>query len=98
MGLVSYKKGQIVHKLGEEVQTLELVLQGRISTSFGSQSLLFSKGDLLGLSEKAGSFYTMTFVAEEDTTVYSYPYEDEESIVSLIRNNGKISPTFTMRN
>lgn len=96
MGLVSYKKGQIVHKLGEEVQTLELVLQGRISTSFGSQSLLFSKGDLLGLSEKAGSFYTMTFVAEEDTTVYSYPYEDEESIVSLIRNNGKISPTLAI--
>jgi hypothetical protein len=97
MALVNFTKGQIIHSTEQDVITAELVLKGQVTVSFGSQTMVFTQGSIIGLSETAGEKYKYEYVAGSDGAIYSYPYEGSESLQKIIETNAKIAPMLTVK-
>ena len=92
MGLINVSSGQIIHSVNDSVKTIELVIKGKISIQISDQKVFLEKGSLIGLFETPGENYTGTYTAEEDSCIYSYTYEDMESLQKVVTVNEKLSP------
>lgn len=75
--IAHYNKGQIIHLQNEICQTMDIVLEGRISVQKIDENgnvlkiTVFSDGDVLGanLLFSSRNSYPMTVVAESDTVI-----------------------------
>lgn len=97
MALVSITKGQVIHSPEQDVTTAELVLKGQVMVQIGNQTMTFTQGSLIGLSETAGEKYRYKYVAATDGAIYSYPNEGNESIQKIIETNAKIAPMLAVK-
>ena len=95
MALLQWKKDQIIHKEGDKVTQLEIVISGRIRMKKGDSFITLNAGSILGLIELAGSEYGYTYIAGEDAATYAYPYNNPTDIDKLVAVNQKIAPTIT---
>ena len=76
MGLVTLQKGQIVHKaLTDTVNTLEILVKGKIRATDQFTSFHLNIGGIIGLIESPTKEYQYTYEAIEDSSIYTYPYE-----------------------
>lgn len=97
MGLINVSSGQIIHSLNDNVKTIELVIKGKISIQLKDQKIFLEKGSMIGIFEAPGENYTGTYIAEEDSCIYSYPFEDMESLEKVVTINGKLSPMLAVK-
>ena len=82
MGKFEVKKGQVLHKQGEPVECLDLLLKGSVSVHSGADvALQAGTGAILGAFVPAGGTYSYTYTASEDGMLFSYDYGSEEDLV-----------------
>ncbi|SER96590.1 Crp/Fnr family transcriptional regulator [Lachnobacterium bovis] len=91
MSLIEIKKGQIIHGLEDEVNTIDIVLKGTIKMFSDCIDVNISTGGILGLGETPNEKYLNTYQAMTDATVYSYKYESDNDIEKAILSNPKIA-------
>ena len=92
MGLVTLQKGQIVHKaLTDTVNTLEILVKGKIRATDQFTSFHLNIGGIIGLVESPTKEYQYTYEAIEDSSIYTYPYEGPADILSMLKANEKIT-------
>ncbi|SFC37387.1 cyclic nucleotide-binding domain-containing protein [Butyrivibrio sp. YAB3001] len=92
MGLVKLEKGQVLHKAGtDEVSTIEVVVKGSLKISNQFTSISLGVGGFVGIVETPGEKYTYNIEANEESAVYSYPYESVDDIPNVVRSNPKIA-------
>ena len=93
MGKFEVKKGQVLHKQGEPVECLDLLLKGSVSVHSGADvALQAGTGAILGAFVPAGGTYSYTYTASEDGMLFSYDYGSEEDLVSAIKETPAIAP------
>lgn len=92
MGLITLKQNQVLHKSGDIVETLEIVVKGSVSVIIEGESIIVGVGGILGAPEHPGSEYVYTYTALEDTSVFSYPFNSIDDIFRVVASNPKISP------
>ena len=93
MGLVKLEKGQILHRAGSDiVETIEVIVKGSLKISNQFTSITLSVGSFIGIVEAPGAPYNYTIEALEETSVYSYPYDNADDIPNVVRSNPKIAP------
>ncbi|SCX81824.1 cyclic nucleotide-binding domain-containing protein [Butyrivibrio sp. INlla14] len=93
MGLVKLEKGQILHRAGSDiVETIEVLVKGSLKISNQFTSITLSVGSFIGIVEAPGTPYNYTIEALEETSVYSYPYDNADDIPNVVRSNPKIAP------
>ena len=92
MGLVNLKANQVIHKKGDKVETLEIVVKGKVSAAGEEHSIIIEVGGIIGSVEHPGQEYGYTFTAVEDSAVYSYPYNSREDLEKVVSANPKIAP------
>ena len=92
MGLLKLSQGEVLHRQGDGVKTLDLLLSGSISAQAGSQRVTYGPGALIGITEEAGAEYALSYEAEADAQLYTYDYYGESDLVNLIHQNAKLAP------
>lgn len=84
---IQYKKNEILHKKGDPVETLDLILQGRVIIREGSTYTIKAKeGVVLGIFESVKSVYSYDYIAASDCLVLRHPYTGEKDVSDFIRN------------
>ena len=93
MGKMDVVKGQILHRKGDRVEALELILKGSVSIRSGEDfALQADNGTILGSFYPAGAVYDYDYVASEDGTLFSYDYNSEEDLAGVIASTPAIAP------
>ncbi len=91
MGVIDVAKGDILHRIGDRVGTLDIILKGNVKISAPVGSITLSNGGILGITEAPGDSYSHEYVALEDTSLYVSPYKTPQDISKVILSNPKIS-------
>ena len=97
MGMTNLTKGTVVHKSGDTVETLEIVLKGKVVATDGDSEILLPSGSIIGLFEVPDAEYIYDYVTKEDVTIFSYSYQETADIAKVLKSNPKITPTLTSR-
>ncbi|WP_026494810.1 cyclic nucleotide-binding domain-containing protein [Butyrivibrio sp. WCD3002] len=92
MGLVNLKANEIIHKKGDTVETIEIVVKGKVCVTIDGESITVEVGGILGAAEHPGKKYAFTYTSMEESAVYSYPYSSQDDLYKVVSSNPKISP------
>lgn len=95
MGKIEILKGELLHATGDAVETIEVILKGSIRVSDSSFGITLNDGGMVGIAEKPGGTYQYDYDVTEDTILYSYTYENQEDICSILKLNPQISHILT---
>ena len=90
MGLINVKANEVIHKKGDCVKTIEIVVKGKVSVNSDESSIIMEAGGIIGTIEHPGQNYFYTYTAIVDSTVFSYPYTCNEDIAKVVSANPKI--------
>lgn len=92
MGVVALQKGEVLHRAGDKtVGTIEVVLKGKLMLTLGDLKLPMGVGSIVGTMETPGKEYVFSYEALEECSVYSYAYNSDKDIPSVINSNPKIA-------
>ena len=93
MKKVQIKKGQVLHKKGDEVRSIEIVLSGGLSMSDGNEGqIVLESGAMAGIIYLPGDVYTFDFIASADSILATFDYVNEDSIAEAITGTPTIAP------
>ena len=86
--------GTIIYEsMKDSVATLDIITKGVVRANGDYCTIDLLPGSIIGIGEFPGEKYIFTYETSEDTTVYSYPYESEASLVALFKGNPKLLST-----
>lgn len=86
-------KGQVLHKKGEEVRKLEIVLSGALSMTDGNDvEVPLGSGSVAGAIYLPGDTYAFDYVVKEDSTLVSFDYASEEDVAEAVTSTPAIAP------
>ena len=87
------RKGQILHKKGEEVRKLEIVLLGALRmTDGGDVDVRLGSGSVAGAIYLPGDTYAFDYVASEDSTLAVVDYTSEADLAEAVNGMVAIAP------
>ncbi|MBR0171544.1 MAG: hypothetical protein IJQ21_01995 [Lachnospiraceae bacterium] len=99
MGLQTFKAGVRLHTAKiEQVETLQILVQGHVRIDNGIVSLNAGTGAILGLAERPGICYCFTYTVTSDAQIISCPYTSMDDIAAVIRSHAKICPILASEN
>ena len=93
MEKAAIKKGEVLHKKGDEVKTIEILLSGTLSmTNGGDVNVRLNSGSIAGAVYLPGDTYTFDYVALEDSTLAVYNYHAEHDVAEAVAGTVAIGP------
>ncbi len=93
MEKVKVGKGQVLHKKGEEVQKIEIVLSGALALTDGDEvDVRLGSGTVAGAIYLPGDVYGFDYVVREDATLVTFDYTSEDDVADAVTNTPAIAP------
>ena len=93
MEKIKIGKGQILHKKGDIVSTLEILLAGTLLMTDGNDiEVLLGSGTVTGASYHPGETYPFDYIADSDSTLMVLDYQSEDDLVEAVTNTPAIAP------
>ncbi len=95
MGKKVIEGGELLHSTNERVKEIEIVLKGSVTASNSSMNLKLPYGSIIGLFEIPGEIYRFDYETDEETTIFSYSYNDVSDLASIIKLNPQLAQILT---
>lgn len=93
MKKVQIKQGQVLHKKGDEVRSIEIVLSGRLSMSDGNcGEIVLESGAMTGIIYNPGDIYSFDYIATADSILATFDYINEDTIAAAVAGMPTIAP------
>lgn len=93
MEKIKLGKGRVLHKKGEEVQKLEIVLSGALSMTDGNDvDVRLGSGGVAGAIYLPGEKYAFDYVVLEESTLVVLDYGAEEDVAGAVTGTPAIAP------
>ena len=93
MEKTAIKKGQVLHRKGEKVQTVEVVLSGALVMTDGDEvEVRLGSGTVAGAIYLPGEIYSFDYVAVEDSSLVTMEYQAAEDVVEAVTSTPAIAP------
>ncbi len=93
MEKIKVTKGHILHKRGEEVRLLEIVLSGGLLMTDGHDvEVRLGSGAVAGAVYSPGEVYDFDYVASEDSTLITMEYNAESDLAEAVTSTAAIAP------
>ncbi len=87
------RKGQVLHKKGEEVRKLEIILSGALTmTDGGDVDVRLGSGSVAGAIYLPGDTYAFDYVASEDSSLASLDYTTVDDLAEAVNGMVAIAP------
>ncbi|MBQ9503582.1 MAG: hypothetical protein IJU93_01080 [Lachnospiraceae bacterium] len=87
MGKVTYSAGDRICSSSDSVDEIRIILQGTVKAS---GRFTFQNGYMLGMDTDPHGHYGYDYVAEEECTLFTYPYNGLNDVENIVRINPKI--------
>jgi hypothetical protein len=99
MGKVNIAKGHVLHRKGDRIENIEIILKGGVFiTDRGEITLHADQGTMLGAFRKAGDRYRYDYVASGDSMLFVYDYRCEDDLIATVTSNKAIAPVMASAN
>ncbi|SFT50545.1 hypothetical protein SAMN02910356_00846 [Selenomonas sp. GACV-9] len=93
MEKIKLSKGQILHKQGDSINTIEILLAGALTVSDGDDvEINLGSGSIIGTSCLPGEAYCFDYTAHNDSTLLVFDYTSEDDIVEAVTTTPAIAP------
>lgn len=93
MGKLDIAKGQFLHRKGDEVKDIAIILKGSFTLTAGDDiTLTAGNGAIIGAFYPSGQKYCYDYCAAEDCTLFVYDYADEDDLAAAISATPAIAP------
>lgn len=93
MEKIKVRKGQVLHRKGEEVRTLEVVLSGALVMTDGDEvEVRLGSGTVAGAIYFPGEMYAFDYVAAEDSSLVTMEYQAVEDVAEAVTSTPAIAP------
>lgn len=86
METLRFEGNSIIHSPADTVNTLAVVLDGRVDMIGDGFTLPLKKGCILGLCEQAGSPYSYTYKALDTVTLCVYTYSNSSDYMNVLES------------
>ncbi len=87
MGKAAYKAGDTICSAKDSVSEISIVLQGSVTAA---EDIVFQTGYMIGMDVDPSGEYGYDYVANEDCTIFTYPYNTQQDVENIVRINPKI--------
>lgn len=81
----SLSSGEVLYEKGDAVDSIGLLVKGRVEAVADGVSAVLSSGNFLGICDVEGGNHTFTYTAKDDVTVYVLAVKGLDSIENLLR-------------
>ena len=95
---VTYEKGTVLHKPGDEVLNLDIIVSGKVEVSIDGFSFTMKKSCIIGLFEMPFTPYSYEYTVIEDVNIISYPYNSADDLHKLSENEFNIGENLVTAN
>ncbi|TYZ30716.1 hypothetical protein FZ041_01170 [Selenomonas caprae] len=93
MEKIKLSKGQVLHKKGDSVSTLEILLAGALTLTDGDDvEVSLGSGSIVGPAYVPAETYRFDYIAREESTLIVLDYESEDDIVEAVTGTPAIAP------
>lgn len=93
MGKIDIAKGQTLHKKGDTVKDVAIILKGSFIIRDGDDiTLKAGNGAILGAFQSGGEAYRYDYIADEDSTLFVYDYNNEDELIEAINATSSVAP------
>ena len=93
MEKIKVTKGQVLHKRGDEVRLIEIVLSGGLLMTDGHDvEVRLGSGAVAGAVYSPGEEYDFDYVASEDSTLITMEYNADEDLAEAVTSTAAIAP------
>lgn len=83
-GTNAIAKGTVVYEKGEPVQSVALIVKGRVSVQANGVKTILGSGNFLGMCDTKEKIHSFTYIALDDLVVYGLPIGDEKQAALLL--------------
>lgn len=80
----SVAKGTVIYEKGQPLQSVALILKGRVTVVGDGVSMVVSSGNFLGMQDAWGKKHSFTYVALDDSVLYGLPITNYEQAYHLL--------------
>lgn len=99
MEKIKVGKGEVLHKKGDEVKNIEVVLSGALTMTNGDAvDVRLGGGGIAGVIYNPGDLYVFDYLAAEETTLLVFDYTSDDDIVEAVSNAPAIAPVMAASN
>jgi len=91
MPLSEFKQGYAVCSKGEPLRNLLFITKGKAEAEICGQVFNYEQGDTIGLCALGSGSVAYTYTASTDLTVFSYPFENFDTLRGLLADNTNIA-------
>ena len=93
MEKIKIGKGEVLHKKGDVVKSLEIILAGALQLTDGNGvEVRLDSGSLVGAVYQTGEIYSFDIVALMDCVLVVIDYRNEDSIAEAVMATPAIAP------
>ncbi len=71
-----FKSGTVICQSGHKIESLYMIAKGTVRAVYSGGEFFLDKGDIIGLSALQHDSYIFSYIASDDVTVASFPYQE----------------------
>lgn len=80
-------KDSIIYDLGEEIDSISLILKGRVLAKNEGSKAILGSGNFIGVSDLNMSRYQSSYTAYDDVLFYCFPVKNNEELAEVFASN-----------
>lgn len=80
----SVAKGTVIYEKGDPIQSVALILKGRVVIQTEGVRMTLNSGNFLGMCDMEGKTHSFTYTALDDTVLYALPITNWEQACHLL--------------
>ncbi len=77
-------KGTVIYEKGEPVQSVALIVKGRVLVRANGVKTVLGSGNFLGMCDTKEKVHSFTYIALDDVVAYGLPIDDEKKAALLL--------------
>lgn len=81
----SISDGTVLYRQGEAVESIGLLVKGRVELTADGVCMVLGSGNFLGICDVAGGMHSFTYTVKDDAVVYVLPVKGVASVEHLLR-------------
>lgn len=81
------EKNSIIYDFGEQVDSISLILKGRVIAEREGSKVILGSGNFIGSSDLNVGKYQSTYIAYEDVMLFCYPVKSNDELVDIFVSN-----------
>lgn len=85
------EKGKVIYVSGQPVTALHIITKGKAQASYPGGVYTLAEGDVIGICEICSEVHFVNYVALEDITIMTYPFNNIDALEKVLRSHAAMA-------